>query len=163
MPTDYFFGYSIAKSTLQVPLTFNKAEKTKREKVNFVHLLSSFFLSFFLLLLSRVTRKLYGVCKYYTYQTTSLRPNIFLFWFGAAYKLRLESYGQETVPEYARRACSSTSRASVYVIPGVARIVRPHPDYWTRVLQCATSLAGNCQQAEVGLQFSLFTWCWRPS
>ena len=39
-------GYSIAKSTLQVPLTFNKAEKTKRENVNFVHLLS-FFLSFF--------------------------------------------------------------------------------------------------------------------
>ena len=31
------FGYSIAKSTLQVPLTFNKAEKTKRENVNFVH------------------------------------------------------------------------------------------------------------------------------
>ena len=43
-------------------------------------------------------RKLYGVCEYYTYQTTALLPDIFLFWFGATYKLRLESYGQETVP-----------------------------------------------------------------
>ena len=39
-----------------------------------------------------------------------------LFWFGAAYELRLESYGQETVSEYARRACSSTSGVSVYII-----------------------------------------------
>ena len=36
-------------------------------------------------------------------------------------------------------------------IPGVARIVRPHPDYLMHALRCATSLlAGNCQQAEVG-------------
>ena len=47
------------------------------------------------------------------YQTTSLLLDIFLFWFGTAYELPLESYSQETVPEYARRACSSTS---VYVI-----------------------------------------------
>ena len=68
-------GYSIAKSTL--------GRENQTQKVNFVHVLSSF--SFFLL--SRITRKIYGVCKYYAYQTTSLRPNIFLFWFGAAYEL----------------------------------------------------------------------------
>ena len=33
--------YSIAKSTLYVPLTFLKIEKTKLENFNFVHLLSS--------------------------------------------------------------------------------------------------------------------------
>ena len=37
--------YSIAKSSLKVPLTFNKVKKTKRENVNSVHLLSSFFFS----------------------------------------------------------------------------------------------------------------------
>ena len=34
-------GYSIAKSTLKVPLTLNKVEKTKVENFDFVHLLSS--------------------------------------------------------------------------------------------------------------------------
>ena len=36
-------GYSIAKSTLKVPLTLNKVEKTKVENFGFVHLLSSSF------------------------------------------------------------------------------------------------------------------------
>ena len=34
-------GYSIAISTLKVPLAFNKVEKTKLESFEFVHLLSS--------------------------------------------------------------------------------------------------------------------------
>ena len=33
----------------------------------------------------------------YTYQTTALLPGIFLFWFGAVYKLCLVSYGLKTV------------------------------------------------------------------
>ena len=40
LPTTYL-GCSIAKSTLQVPPTFNKVEKTKHGKVDCVHLLSS--------------------------------------------------------------------------------------------------------------------------
>ena len=39
-------SYSNAKSTLKVPLTFNKVVKIKRKNFDFVHL--SFFLSFFL-------------------------------------------------------------------------------------------------------------------
>ena len=73
-------------------------------------------------------RVLYGVCEYYTYQTTALRPNIFLFWFGAAYELRLASYGQETVPEYAIHVFVDFWGFCLCNL-GVARIVRPHPDY----------------------------------
>ena len=56
--------YSNTKSTLLVPLTFIKFEKTKHKNSNFVHLLSSS--------LPCITQKLYGVCKYYAYQTTAL-------------------------------------------------------------------------------------------
>ena len=43
---DYSLCYSNAKSTLKVLLTFNNVEKTKLENFDFVHLLTSFFLSF---------------------------------------------------------------------------------------------------------------------
>ena len=89
-------GYSIAKSALKVVLTFSKVEKTKLKNVHFVHLLSSSSSSSSSFQ-TRIAQKLYGVCECYTYQTTALLPDIFLFWFGAAYKLRLTSYGQETV------------------------------------------------------------------
>ena len=36
-------GYSNAKLTLLVPLTFNRVKKTKNENFTFVHFLSSFF------------------------------------------------------------------------------------------------------------------------
>ena len=62
----------------------------------------------------------------------------FLFWFGAFYELRLVSYGFKTVSEDTLRSRSLTSR-----ILGMAHIVRPHLDYWTRVLQATTSFASN--------------------
>ena len=54
-----FFTYSNAKSTLKVPLTLIKVEKTKHQIFDFVHL--SFFLSSYS---SSATRKLYCVCEY---------------------------------------------------------------------------------------------------
>ena len=63
------------------------------------------------------TRKLYCVCEYCTYQTSALLSDIFLFWFGAAYELRLGSYTatklQVAVSKYAPRGWWSTSEASV--------------------------------------------------
>ena len=53
--------FSIAKSTLQDTLTFNKAEKTKYENLDIVHLFSSFCSS------SRITQNLYGVYRYYAF------------------------------------------------------------------------------------------------
>ena len=46
---------------------------------------------------------------------TALLLGIFLFWFGAAYKLRLVSYGLETVSKDTSRTRLSTSGASVYI------------------------------------------------
>ena len=42
---------------------------------------------------STIAQKLYGICKYYTYQTSALLPDIFLSWFGVAYKEQQVSYG----------------------------------------------------------------------
>ena len=108
--------------TLLVPLTFNKMEKTKRENVIFVHL--SFFLFLFFLLipllsssLASKARKLYGLYANIIHtKTTTLLLDTLIHWFGATYVLRLASYGQETVSQYARRSCSSTSVASVYIL-----------------------------------------------
>ena len=47
--------YSNAKSTVKVPLTFNKVEKTKVENFDFVHLLSSS---------TRIAQKVYGLCEF---------------------------------------------------------------------------------------------------
>ena len=44
-----------------------------------------------------ITKKLYGVYEYYTYQMTTLLMEIFLFLFGVVCELRLASYSLETV------------------------------------------------------------------
>ena len=80
------------------------------------------------------------------------RTSSFLVWGG------VRATTGELWPRNGPRACKTSVFVDFWGFglrnPGVARIVRPHPDYWTRVL-CATSLTGNCQRAEVGLQFSL--------
>ena len=59
-----YLGYSIAKSALEVLLTFNTVEKTKRD-VNFVCPFSSS--SFFFFSDTHTCRsKVYSVCEYYT-------------------------------------------------------------------------------------------------
>ena len=125
-------GYSIAKSTLQVPLTFNKAEKTKREKVNFVHLLSSS--SFFLLLSSVMHNSKTIRCMQILYipndfSATEHLP--FLVWGG------VRATTGELRPRNGPRVCKTSVFVDFWGFclrnPGVERIVRPHPDYWTRV------------------------------
>ena len=60
---------------------------------------SSTFSLFFCFFLSyqNKTQKIWCVCEYYTHLMTTLLLGIFLYWFGAAYELRLASYGLETV------------------------------------------------------------------
>ena len=60
------------------------------------------------------SKKLYGVYEYYTYEMTALLHCKFLFRFGAAYELRLASYGLETVSRDASHSRSDTSGASVH-------------------------------------------------
>ena len=129
--------YSIAKYTLKTPLTFSKVEKTKHENFDFVHLLSSssffFFFFFFFFSIKHNSNTIRCV------QTLSI-PNdcsanedySYLVW--AVYKLRLESYGLKTVSNMLcvlLRTLLSFSRNNCV---GKARMVRPHPDYWTRAL-----------------------------
>ena len=63
-------------------------------------------MSFLLLLLPFWHAYLENYKVYYTYQTTDL-PGIFHFWFGAAYELRLASYGLEIASKDASRASSA--------------------------------------------------------
>ena len=96
----------------------------------FFILFSSFFLSFFLLLSPSCIPQNYTVyVKYYTYRTTALLLKICLLWFRAKCELRLASNGLETVYNDGIAFSSGTSGGFFSRIPGVARMVRPHPDY----------------------------------
>ena len=90
-------------------LTFNKAEKTKHKKVNFVHLLSFFFSDKHSSKAIRRERILYIPNNF---STTGHLP--FLVWGGV--RATTGELRPRNGPEYARRACSSTSGDSVYVI-----------------------------------------------
>ena len=63
------------------------------------------------------------------YLTTALLPGICLFWLGEAYELRLASYGHETAGYFLLRRSAFFVVDFCSIIPGVARKVRPHPDY----------------------------------
>ena len=127
----------------KVLLTLNKAEKTKRENVNFVPLLS-FFLS-----ITHNSKTIRCMQILYIQNNCPATEHLFLVWDG------VRATTGELRPRNGPRVCKTSVFVDFWGFclrnPSLARIVRPHPDYWTRVLQCATSLAGNCQQAEVGL------------
>ena len=63
---------------------------------------------------------------------TALLPGICLFWLGAAYKLRLVSYGHKTAG-YCLQGCSACLFVDFWgfcsIIPGMAHKFRPHLDY----------------------------------
>ena len=67
------------------------------------------------------------------YIPSDCSPNADPFWFGSAWERWLVSYGLGTVSKDAARA-PVTFLGLLLRIPGVARIVKPHPDYWTRVV-----------------------------
>ena len=104
-------------------LTSIKFKKTTSEKFDFVH-----FLSFFFGLLKNYS--VYANIPHtYMYQTTALLPGILFFWFRVAYELRLVSYRHETAGYCLLRHFSCLVVDFCLIIPGVARTVRPHPDY----------------------------------
>ena len=97
------------------------------ENFNFVYH-PSFFLSF----IDKLSSKTIVCMRIYTYQTTALLLVIFLFWFGLVYKLRLVSYGHETVSDCLQRRSARLVVGFLgfcSIIPDVARRVRPHPDH----------------------------------
>ena len=112
-------SYSSAKSTLKVPLTFNKVEKTKNENFNFVHLVSS--VDQHNLATIRCMQILY-------IPRTALLLGIFLFWFGMAHELQPRNRLETCLTFSFIKFCCFCLWISV-----VACIVKPHPDYWTRV------------------------------
>ena len=74
------------------------------------------------------SRKLYGVCEYYTYRTTALLPGIFLFlvW-GAILAISGELQPKKLSSKYVPDALVwHTSSGFCLRILGVARIARPH-------------------------------------
>ena len=120
--------YSIAKCTLKTPLTFSKVKKTKLEKFDFLHLLSS--PSFFIKHNSKTIR-----CVQILRTPNDCSSNVdysYMFW--AVYELRLASYGLKTVSNtlcVLLRTLLSFSRNNCV---GMARMVRPHLDNWMRAL-----------------------------
>ena len=111
-PTDYIsrlfncWIYSISSANFY---TCNKVKKTKCGEVNFVHLLSSSFFS------EKHSSKTIWHMRILHIpndcSTTGCLP--FLFW-GGVWAMTGE-LRPETIPQYPRRSCSSTSVASVYV------------------------------------------------
>ena len=132
--------YSIAKSTLKTPLTFSKVEKTKHKNFDFVHLLSSFS---FIKHNSKTIR-----CVQILRTPNDCSDNVdysYMFW--AVYELRLVSYGLKTVSNTLRvllRTLLSFSRNNCV---GMARMVRPHLDNWTRALH-ADEVTGSDEFAK---------------
>ena len=123
------FCYSIAKSTLKTLLTFSNVEKTKHENFDFAHLLSSFF--FFSIKHNSKTIPYVQILSIPN-DCSANEDYSYLFW--AVYELPLASYGLKTVSNTLRvllRTLLSFSRNNCV---GMARMVRPHPDYWTRAL-----------------------------
>ena len=80
--------YCIVDSAPRLPLTLLKVEKIICKNIRFV-LLLSFSPSF----PTSITQNLQGVYERSTYTTNALLLEIFLFWFKAACKLQLVSYG----------------------------------------------------------------------
>ena len=126
-------NYSNAKSSLQVPLTFNKVEKNKHKNFYFVHLLflSAFFVCFFLARHNSKDIRFTGILNIPNNCSANLLLS-YLSW--ASCELQLVSYGFKTVSE--ALACSVVNSSRIL---GMARIVRPHPDHWMRVLEAEMS------------------------
>ena len=99
----------------------------------------SILFSFFVLSPSRITKKLYGVCKYCTHRMAVLLLKILLIWLGAACELQPASYELKTVSKHASHSHWALLGLLLRNL-GVRCVVRPHPHYWTCGL-----LATNCE------------------
>ena len=126
--------YSVAKSTLKTPLTFWNSRKPNMKNFNFVHLSSSSSPS-------SITQKLQCVqILSVSNDCSAYKDYSCLFW--AVYELWLASYGLKTVSNTASKLSQTRFAFLLRMLlsfscnncVGMARMVRPHPDYWTRVL-----------------------------
>ena len=124
--------YSIAKSTLKTPLTFSKVEKTKHENFDFVHILSSSF--FFLLSFIKYNSKTIRCVQILNIPNDCSANGDYSYMFWAVYELRLASYGLKTVSNTLRVLLCTLLSFSRNNCVGMARMVRPHLDNWTRAL-----------------------------
>ena len=133
------FCYSIAKSILKTPPTFSKVEKTKHENFDFVHLLSSSFIKHN----SKTIR-----CVQILNIPNDCSANVdysYMFW--AVYELRLVSYGLKTVSNTLHVLLRTLLIFSRNNCVGMARMVRPHLDNWTRALH-AGEVTGSYEFAK---------------
>ena len=128
--TNTLLFYYCCKSTQKTPLTLKKVEKTKHENFEFVHFLSSSSFFFFITHNSKTIQWV---------QILSIPSDCYanedysyLFW--AVYKLRLVSYGPKTVAHMLCSLLCTLLNFSHNNCVGMARMVRPHPDYWMRPL-----------------------------
>ena len=132
------------RSTLKTPLTFSKVEKTKHENFDLVHL--SFF--FFFFFIKHTCNSKLIRCVQILRIPNDCSANVdysYMFW--AVYELRLASYGLKTVSNTLRvllRTLLSFSRNNCV---GMARMVRPHLDNWTRALH-AVEVTGSDELAK---------------
>ena len=120
---------------------------------NFQFCSSCFFLSF---LSPRVTQKLYNVREYYTYQTTALLLEIFLFC--------VQVVAIKCPPVH--KMFSFWHFFGFWVhIPGMVhvQIVRSHLDYWTHVLQSRSSTIILSTYRSIGNLFGLHQDCCNPA
>ena len=147
--------YSNAKSTLKVPLTFNRVKKTKHKNFNFVLFLSSPF--FFARHNSKCKQ-----CMQISNIPNNCAANLlhsYLFW--ASCELWVASYSLKTFPKslcILMRTLLGFSRNNCVGVARTVYIVRPHLDYWAGAVQAVMSLLGtDLVQGEVGLLFSLST------
>ena len=121
-----FLWYSNAKSTLKVPPTSNKVEKTKLENFNFVHF------CFFLARRNSKTIQSWWILNIPNDCLANLLHS-YLFW--ASCKVWVASYGLKTVPKSLHIVVRTLLGFSDKNCVGVAHTVRPHLDYWVRAVQ----------------------------
>ena len=133
------FCYSNTKSTLKVPLTFNKVETTKLENFDFVYLLSSSSSSsaFFLARHNSISIRSLWILNISNDCLANLLHS-YLFW--ASCELQELSYGLKTVPKSLRVLMRTLLSFSHNNCVSMAHKVRPHLDYWARAVQVLRSV-----------------------
>ena len=92
----------------------------------------------------RKPKTIWCIWLYYTYQATVWLLGIFLFCFGARMDFNWRATAMKQFP-VCKALWFGNFCGFCLCIPGVAHIVRPHPNYWTHALHTVMSLLTmNC-------------------
>ena len=135
--------YSNAKSTLLVTLTFNRDERSKHKNfILFIFFLLLLFLSSFIssFFFARHNSKSIHFFQILNIPNDCSANLLHSYFFWAPCELRMVSYGLKTGPKSIHVFTRTLLEFSHNNCVGVARIFRPHLDYWERAVQPATSL-----------------------